>query len=228
MKKLHLIYFSPGGTTKTTVNAIPNVEIIEYDMLKAENRNKKLCFSKSDTVILGIMTATKLFGLPQEISNCLKGDQTPLIGVVLLGNGYFANSLKLMQKEVGKRGFKMATGGAFIGQHTYSDKIAHGRPDAKDVTIQRGFGENIYKKFTLNRDSNLSTPLTTDWPSEGVASTAKCALVMGLPGSGCSLPASWCDKEILDTCVQCRSCEQICPTKAIKVTSNTMIKKWRK
>lgn len=222
MKKVTLIHFSPGGTTQKTVRTIAkgmgDVEIREYDMLKPKNRDHLLEFSKDDLVILGMMTATKLFGIPDKILSCLKGNSTPFVGVVMFGNGYYGKSLKQMKKEMETRGFKMVAGGGFIGRHSLDNDIAKGRPDAKDLSIQNSFGQLIHEKVVRRKDLTFTHKIKIDWPDEGLLCTFKCALISALPLAP-KLPVTMREKAFTEACIQCGTCEKKCPTGAINVAS---------
>jgi ferredoxin len=228
-KRVYLVYFSPGGTTKKTVRniskGINNAEIIEIDMLKRENREKSYHFTENDLVILGMMTATKLFGLPKEIIGALNGSKTPFVGVVTCGNGYYGKSLVVMQKAMEKRGFKMVAAGGFIGQYSFSDTIATNRPDEKDEAIQYKFGKDICKKVWIDNNIELTKKLKIDWPTEGGFSTFKCALISALPGLGFSLPKSWNELAVSEDCIECGKCVKVCPVGAL--TLNNGIKQDR-
>lgn len=219
--KIHLIYFSPGGTTKKTVRNIAKgfkeTEIVEIDMLKKSNREKKYNFGENDLVIFGMMTATKLYGIPSEIIGALNGNNTPFVGVVTCGNGYYGKSLIVMKKGMEKRGFKMIAGGGFIGQYSFSDKIATNRPDEKDEQIQYKFGRDIQDKIEVRNDRSFSHKLKIDWPNEGKFSTFKCAVVSALPGLGLKLPKSWNELSISDKCIQCQKCVNHCPVEALSL-----------
>ncbi|MCT4621935.1 MAG: EFR1 family ferrodoxin [Marinisporobacter sp.] len=225
--KVHLIYFSPGGTTKKTIQNIAkgmkDVEIIEHDMLKKENREKKYSFSKNELVIIGMPTMTKLFGLPKEIIGVLNGNNTPFVGAVTCGNGYYGKALIVMKKAMEERGFKMVAGGGFVGQYTFSKELAKGRPDEKDERIQRKLGEDVYKKVFLKKDITFNTKLKIDWPNEGVFSTIKCALISAAPGIGGAVPRSWNELFVSDTCIQCGKCVRHCPVEAITLTDHIEI-----
>ncbi|WP_432667251.1 EFR1 family ferrodoxin [Wukongibacter baidiensis] len=223
--KVHLIYFSPGGTTKRTVRNIAegmgDVEIIEHDMLVQENRRKKYNFKSDDLVILGMMTGTKLFGVPQEVFNAIKGNNTPLVGVVMYGNGYYGKSLIFMKREVESRGFKMVAGGAFIGQSSLEPKIAAGRPDAKDKEIQLKFGEDIYEKVVINRDFSFKSKLKMNWSKDDAVTVAKCAIISALPGYSLKMPYSMSVLKINDDCIGCKKCERHCPVGAIDIDTKS-------
>lgn len=218
--KIHLIYFSPGGTTRKTVRTIAQgigaPDVIEHDMMKKENREKKLRFGKDNLVILGMMTATKLFGFPEEIIGCMEGDDTPLVGVVMFGNGYFGNSLNIMRKVVRKKGFRMIAAGAFIGQHTFRLEIARNRPDAQDIEKQLAFGKSIHTKLFLNNDRTFKRRIRMDWPRRDRQGVVKCALIASMPGISTRVPYKWTLMKMSDDCIECGACEKKCPTGAVQ------------
>ncbi len=160
MKSVHIIHFSPGGTTKKTVQtiagAMDKVTIIDHDMLRPENRSKDLHFTSDDLVIIGTMTMSRLFGPMKEIFDHLHGDNTPVVPVVMYGNGYYGKGLVEMQKHLKKRGFQLVAAGAFIGQHSHEPRIATGRPDAKD----KPFRPSLAKTF-IPRCISIKTPVFT-------------------------------------------------------------------
>ena len=227
MKTVHLMHFSPGGTTRKTLQNIAsgmkNVKIVEHDMLVESNRKKKYFIPPDELLILGVMTATKIFGFAQEILESISGNNTPAAGVVLYGNGYYGNSLKILRHEIEKRGFKMAAGGAFIGQHSFEPSIAANRPDENDCKIQVDFGAKLEQKVFIDKDYSFNSKLKIDWPETGFSMKAKCALLLALPGiSTPKIPTSWCIKNISDDCILCGRCERKCPTGAINIKEKSI------
>ncbi|MCT4614745.1 MAG: EFR1 family ferrodoxin [Marinifilaceae bacterium] len=224
--KTYLIYFSPGGSTKKTLRNIAkgliNTEIVEIDMMKQENRQKKFEFGQNDLVLLGMMTATKLFGVPSQVIGALKGNNTPFVGVVTCGNGYYGSSLKVMKKGMEKRGFTMIAGGGFIGKYSFGRGIAENRPDQKDEAIQLKFGEAIHKKLFIGNNRTLHSKIGIDWPKEGSFSTIKCAIISMIPGLGMKLPASWNKLNFDSSCIKCDKCVNTCPVGALSLKDNVV------
>ena len=71
----------------------------------------------------------------KRLSN-LKGHNTPAVIVVVYGNREYEDALLELNDLAIEAGFKPVAAGAFIGEHSYSNKdspIAHGRPDEKDI-----------------------------------------------------------------------------------------------
>ena len=136
MKKLHLIYFSPSGSTekivRTIASSFSDLPVEVHDLLTSSSRKKKYTFGPDDIVIMGSMTAGKLFTLSDELFACLEAHDTPFIGVITFGNGYYGIALNEMLERASKSGFKVAALGAFIARHSMDTSIAEGRPDEHD------------------------------------------------------------------------------------------------
>lgn len=150
IKCVHLVYFSPSGSTEKIVrkiaSAIKDVEVKIHNLLPSAARKKNYTFDKDDLVIYGSISAGMLFTKAEEIFNCLQGNETPFIGVVSFGNAYYGVALTEMKKRAESRGFKVCALGAFVSQHTIAHEVGAGRPDAKEShIIFRKNGER--KKF---------------------------------------------------------------------------------
>lgn len=219
--KVHLIHFSPGGTTKETLHNIskgfPNAEIVEIDMLKKSNREKRWSFNRNDLVILGMMTLVQPFGPVKQIFNAIKGNSTPLVGVVLFGNGMYGNSLKVMKKEVEKKGFNMIAAGAFIGKMSYDTEVGKNRPDALDKKIQIDFGKGIWHKISSKSDLSLREKIKTDWPQKSLFHKVKTAICIYLPVGKFKVPKPFNSLEFTESCIECGACENRCPMGAINL-----------
>lgn len=224
--RLHLIHFSPGGTTKQCVKnvaeglGLPIAE--EIDMAKFETRQKKYKFTKDDLVIIGFPTMTKLFGIPKEILNLLSGDETPFIGVVTCGGLLYGSGLIVLKKGMEKRGFRMVSAGAFVGQYSWDKNVSKGRPDAQDKMEQLDFGKKIYDKVIVRGDRSFNSKLRFDGPpaNSDALTRMKCIGMRLTPDSflGSALPKSGRVLEVSDKCIKCKKCLNNCPMQAISLT----------
>ncbi len=221
--KLHLIYFSPGGTTEKTVRTIASgmdgIDVAAIDLLPSGNRKKRYVFGPDDLVVFGCMTAQKLFTLSDEIFACLEGHETPFIGVITYGNGFYGIALTEMLRRACSSGFKVAALGAFIARHAIDANAGRGRPDASDLAIMQDFGRRAFEKV-LSGDLELHVLPTTNWsykdgPNKIIAHRE------ANPDEPYALPVAYKTKEISDSCIQCGTCVRHCPVDAIDIKTRT-------
>ena len=224
--KIHLIYFSPGGTTQKTVRNISkgfiseygDVEVYEYDMLDRNVRNQQYKFGENDLVILGMMSLVQPFGPVKEIFNAISGNNTPLVGVIMFGNGMYGNSLKVIKRNVSKRGFRLFAAGAFIGQMSYHSGVARGRPDSSDIKIQNAFGKQIANKLNKHGARELKVKFKTDWPLNSTIHSVKTAFMAYLPLGSAIVKSPFNTIKFNSNCIKCGKCEQRCPMGAIDIS----------
>lgn len=223
IKKIHLVYFSPSGSTEKIVKkiatAIPGIPVETYDFLRASTRKKKYVFENTDLVIFGSMTAGKLFAKADEIFDYLEGNNTPFIGIITYGNGYYGIALTELQEKAENHGFKIAALGAFIARHSVDVSIAEGRPDSKDEEIMFEFGRKAYEKI-LNDDLTLHNLPKTNWSSIEQANKV-IEYRENHRDESYSLPPSYKEKSISDACIQCGICARNCPVNAINIENKT-------
>ncbi len=222
-KKLHLVYFSPSGSTEKIVKCIASgiegLEVEKHDLLTSYSRRKNYTFGKNDIVIFGSMTAGKLFTLSDELFACLHADNTPFIGVVTFGNGYYGIALNEMQRRAQGQGFRVAAMGAFIARHSMDTSIAEERPDSHDKEIMRDFGRKAYEKIQRG-DYELHEQPKTNWSSWEMGNKV-IAYREEHPDEPYALPTSCKAKEISDDCIKCGACVQRCPVDAIDIIAKT-------
>lgn len=202
--KTHLIFFSPTGTTKTTLENIakgiggqPTV----YDTTSYGSDINKI-----------ITDGVAIFGVPvyggrvpivaaERIKN-IKSSGIPAIAVVVYGNREYEDALVELRDLITEAGFKVVAGGAFIGEHSYSSKehpIAFNRPDEDDKQKAFNFGKEIAEKIA---SGDFSTPkMTGNIPYKER---------LGIKGA---TPLTQFDK-----CGLCGTCSDACPTNAISIT----------
>ena len=223
IKKIHLVYFSPSGSTekivKLVASVIKNIPVEVHDLLTSKSRKQKYIFNENDLVIFGCMTAGKLFTLSDEIFDCLEGNNTPFIGIATFGNTYYGIALTEMLKRAEKSGFKVAALGAFVARHSIDTSFAASRPDDKDKEIIKNFAEKAYEKI-LSGDLTLHTMPKTNWSSWEMGNKV-IAYREEHPDEPYALPPSYKTKEISDACIKCGVCVRHCPVDAIDIENKT-------
>ncbi|ADD67029.1 4Fe-4S ferredoxin iron-sulfur binding domain protein [Denitrovibrio acetiphilus DSM 12809] len=210
-KKLHIIYFSPTGTTLKILLSIskgfPDYEIIMHDLTRPEARPE-----------VHITDGVVLFGVPvyagrvqvnavERMKN-ITGADVPAAAVVVYGNRAFEDALVELKSILKNKGFIPVAAGAFIGEHSYADAghpVALGRPDAEDDTHALDFGRSIASKV---KKGDMNIP---DVPGN-------------VPYKELALPKGATPKTDDEKCIICGACKKACPTGAMiiaeKVTSN--------
>jgi ferredoxin len=240
-KKAYSVYFSPTGTTEKAANAIASgtglpYERIDLTILK-KRQNFKLTFNKSDLVIAG----TPVYGgrIPKNIDNFfsgLNGNGAPAVALVVYGNREYEDALIELKIRLEERGFQVIAGAAFIGEHTYSKKIAGGRPDANDLKTAGEFGGKIIREIDkatrgkLTVKGNYPYIVMGNDPAANMGPIATIALVTATEDCTlCGICAEECpwgaitigDIAMVDytKCSRCLRCIKVCPAGALKINN---------
>ncbi|MEG0496250.1 MAG: 4Fe-4S binding protein [Eubacterium sp.] len=230
IKKVTAVYFSPTKGTKDYVMRIAkglSENVSEIDLTLPENRKKEVHFDESDLVIFGApVYAGRLPQIEGGIFDQLKGKNTPAIFNVSYGNREYDDAL-LEEKDIcEENGFVGIAAGAWLAPHSFSDKIAAGRPDAKDINAIESFIGQVKTIIEKEVIGNLSVqgnkpyrelkkmPFFPDG-DENCTNCNDCVKV-------CPVGAiSEEDPRQTDTgkCIDCLACVRICPVDARKISS---------
>ena len=191
-----IIYFSPTGTTKKTVNAISKAwhkpaKIV--DITKGLNQNIE--FSKDDITVIGVPVYSGR--IPAEAEQALlkiTGNNTPVVTVVLYGNREYDDALLELNNLCQQQGFNVMASGAFIGTHSLDESIAPNRPNEIDLDTAYNLGLTVKANLAhfIKRDikvkGNFPYKERSKFPYHTVAN---------------------------DNCNDCGHCAEVCPTSAI-------------
>ena len=175
IKRVHIAYFSPTGTTKRTLRAVAEgfgcSELSETDWGDPKSRAAILKTGPDELVIAGMPVyygrIPSLFheGLP------LHGEGTPFVPVAVYGNRHYDDAV-LELKTLGEAAGCVTLGAAaFVAQHCLNPDMGRGRPDASDLAVMKRFGSALRAR---TRSTNRRRSRPSCWTPKPV-SAAACA-----------------------------------------------------
>lgn len=201
MQTITAAYFSPTDTTKKTVEAIargidPTINIL--DLTLPESREAHYTFGPEDLLVIG----APVYGgrIPLTAISAIRhihGSCTPVVLAAVYGNRAYDDALAELRDLLSGQGFIPVAAGAFLGEHSFGNVIAKGRPDNEDLRKCADFGRQIFfwlKDATLG-DFSLQVPGNYPYKARG--------------------PQSGFAHVVTDDCIHCMHCVSVCPTGAI-------------
>lgn len=211
-KRVILMYFSPTGTTKKTLENIAkglNAEQIEHlDLTDFDKRWERRTFEKDELVLFGMPVYSGRMAPPaKEIFNRTIANDTLCVPIVVYGNRAYDDALLELKNGAERCGFKTIAAAAFVAEHSFKNGIGEGRPDEKDTEKQIEFGKMVEEKALKLTDLNTADVLVPgNFPYKFTA----------------DIPIS---PTADDKCKNCGKCAELCPMKAIdpnnpKITDN--------
>ena len=218
IRSIKLVFFSPTDTTAKIINRIAQGvakdAVSRVDLTPPGAGRLDVGKMKNELAIFG--TPVYAGRVPPEAARRLrrvKGDNTPAVVVVMYGNRDYEDALLELRDIVAELGFRPIAGGAFIGEHSFSNEtapIAAGRPDDRDMEKALRFGALIQEK--ISRVNTLA-----DLP------------VLQVPGN---FPyKKWVERSEMapvtdaSLCALCAECAAVCPTAAITVEESVVTRK---
>jgi ferredoxin/flavodoxin len=154
-KTVWSVFFSATGTTQKIVTEIAaetaktlNLPHKSFDFTLPDARKEALCFTKDDLVVFGTpVIAGRVPNLLLKYLDTLSGGGAAAIPVVLYGNRNFDDALIELRDILEKTGFHTVAAAAFIGEHSFSETLAKGRPDEADIALVHGFAGKVVEKI---------------------------------------------------------------------------------
>ena len=240
--RVSAIYFSPTGTTEKAVTAFVTgmgIPFEKIDLTKPKARQAfKRSFGRDELVVAGLpVYGGRLPWYLDDFFSGLEGDATPSVASVMYGNREYDDALIELKLRLEERGFIVKAGAAFIGEHTFSSKIATGRPNANDLAVIADLGKKAltsimsdipgtpvlkgnYPFVAKGYDPSATSPTRTR-----IVTTESCTLC-GLCAEDCpwgAINKDDCKTIDYTRCSRCFRCIKICPVGAKQVTDETFL-----
>jgi ferredoxin len=239
IKKINVLYFSPTGTTRKAVEAIAEgiaqsmgVPVTEYDYTRLKDGPQPApAFGPDELLLVGLpVYVGRIPTVILPYLEALKGNNTPCVPLGVYGNRHYDDYLVELEDLLRARGFLPVGAAAFIGEHSFSDKLGGGRPNAEDLDLARNFGKNIGAKLARSpetpvlaegcipghRPYRVFRKMSDNPPvpelSSACTNCLRCAEACPTGAISAQGPQSIDNKK----CIRCRSCARACPVKAIE------------
>lgn len=229
LNDLHLVYFSPTGTTVKVMDAV--AQGLKPGKLERHNLThacepQKLHF-ESGVALIGVPVYAGL--VPAICLERLAGfsaQNIPTVLIALYGNRDFEDTLVELRDFVSPKGFTVIAAGAFIGEHSYSTAdypIAVDRPDEADLALAVEFGQRVAVKLAsgdLNRPQiSGNVPYKARVKFGGVApqTDAKTCILCGKCAEVCPVKVITVNDSVVTEakdCIMCAACVRVCPVGA--------------
>ena len=209
------MYFSPTGTTRRAAAAFGGAlagrldfsETAELDFAPPASRREAARFGRDDFLILGLpVYAGRVPNVLREFIAGLRGDQTPAVVLAMYGNRSPGDALAELRELLTDGGFLVLGAGAFIGEHSFSQVLAKGRPNDADLAELSRFAGALADKFLRgDRSADYAVPGTL--PLQGYYKP------LGLDGQPVNFLKA--KPETSDACTRCGLCVRLCPMGSI-------------
>ena len=244
LRKVWAVYFSGTGTTRRTVERMARtvggmlglpVECVDFS--RPAVRQGELRFSRGELVFFG--TPVYAGRVPNVLLPFLQekiiGGGALAVPVVLFGNRNYDDALIELRNILMADGLHPVAAGAFVGEHSFSQVLGQGRPNAEDEALMDEFAQKVAhfaqdlptapEKVVSVRGQEHIRPYYTPRGRAGnpinilkvkpKTDRDKCG--------GCGLCAEMCPMgsidptdvaEVRGICIKCCACVKGCPTGA--------------
>jgi ferredoxin len=209
IRTVSVLFFSPTGTTEKAARAFAEGTGIPHEIIDLTMRETRRSFTRSFTANELVIAGLPVYGgrLPMNVEDFfsgLKGNGTPAVALVMYGNRAYEDALIELKIRLEERGFRVIAGAAFIGEHTFSKKIATGRPNEDDLGTAREFGSKTMATMGQPNSGILMVKGNYPFAAKGFNPTQ--------PGG----PLTTHSRIVtMEECTHCGLCVENCPWGAI-------------
>ena len=234
INNIALVYFSPTDTTRRTVRAVARGVglplLWEYDCTLPEGRVPAPAFGPETLVLVGGPVyggrMPKLWG---EWLRGLRGDGTPAVILPVYGNRDFDDAAVELEDLLTERGFAVVGCGAFVGEHSFNEKIAAGRPNKEDLQEAEAFGAAVMAKLKSGGTALKKGVIPGNRPMKPLGPPTNKKPTVAPHCLSCSICTNGCPTGAIDSlqqidetkCIMCRNCAKNCPVGAIEFGPET-------
>lgn len=228
INRVYAVYFSPTGTTRTVVTYLATrvagklkLPVRVWDFTLPVQRLQIPETEATDLFILGLpVYAGRLPNLMLSYLSSFAGQGARAIPVVLYGNRSYGNALIELRDLLENSGFHTIAAAAFVGQHSFSDQLAGGRPDADDLKSADLFTETILTRIKTIPVTGDRLPVNV--PGKGAPDYGGYYRPLGYDGN----PVDILKVKPLTTedCIHCKRCAGVCPLGSIDSEKADQIK----
>lgn len=231
INKVWAAYFSATDTTKRTVSELAAMiaELLEVrletlDFTLPSGRTVPAEFGKGDLVVFG--TPVYAGRVPNVLLNYLetiRGNGALAVPVVLYGNRNYDDALIELRDLLERAELHTIAAAAFIGEHSFSEVLAGGRPDAEDLKLIDRFAQKIVEGlkqlgFLAEHGAIEPIPVTvkgTPRPYNGYYQPRD--------RKGNPVDIRKVTPVTESTCTDCKLCAQLCPMGSIDFEQVSML-----
>lgn len=244
IKKVWAVYFSATGTTKKVAERIAKViaekigaEYGTYDFTLPVARKEALTFRPNELVVFGTpVYAGRVPNVLLKYLDTICGNGAIGIPVVLFGNRDYDDALIELRDILEKGGLHTMAAAAFVGEHSFSNILAEGRPDGADIEEAILFAVKAAEKVIAAADTEIEKPVFVKGipdpyrgyyqPRDRAGNPVDIRKVKPLTKdtcNNCMVCADVCPmgsissvdvREFTGICIKCGACVKKCPIKA--------------
>ena len=220
IQRIQLIYFSATGTTQKVLRCMGETlaqelgaAVQEDDFTLPAAREQTVACMPDELALVG--TPVYAGRVPNVLLPYLKGQLTgsgaPAVPIVLFGNRNYDDALIELRDLLEAAGFRTVGGAAFVGEHSFSDILAAGRPDAADLKRAEEFAHALaHKVRTLECVPEQPVPVNGQTPIRPYYTPRD--------RQGNPVNILKVKPKVNDRCDACGLCTEVCPMDSIDRT----------